>query len=523
MKIIVAVLCTVQLLSSQIPHDWSHTIGDTEAPIEMHDFFIDAEGRLFIVGQKLPEGKRIFTVSAVTATKDSVFTIGIEGPFEENGLLIAPVDALHLAATGYFEDTTGTFNFRTMKITKEGIVVWNKEFGNDGQAIMDVPNDLEIDPFGNIVTAGNSHSLEGKYSIVHYSPSGHENWSVRHKPIDTAWSTLKDIAIDPAGNIYGITSNEFVNDTTHGTIFKRDINGVLLWERTFDLMFPVEGGDHLVLHNDTIYAAGSLFTEGSVNSTVVCVALTSSGDVAAYRRFDLPGAPVQQGVRSFTAVFNDRLVLVNESYLSGSHFLHTFVMSKNFSIEFSDSTSSGAPLISHISAMGENEIAVVVAGSTMYRKVYRQNQESIVTINEQQFLVPQKSFSHIRLSGGQIFLGFTSFDSPATTSTVLRFTPQNINIARHTESTAQDWMLFPAYPNPFNSSTAISYRLPHAGRMTLSLYDAGGRLIRTVYRGTQTSGNHMYTLDASHLATGTYFVRMVYNEKSQLQKIVYIK
>ncbi|MHB1048750.1 MAG: T9SS type A sorting domain-containing protein [Bacteroidota bacterium] len=523
MKIIIAVLCTVQLLSSQIPHDWSHTIGDTAAPMEMHDFTIDAEGRLFVVGQKLPEGKRIFSVSAVTTAKDSVFTIGIEGPFEENGLLIAPVDALHIAAAGYFEDTTGTFNFRTMKITKEGIIVWNKEFGNDGQAIMDVPNDLEIDPFGNIVTAGNSHSLEGKYSIVHYSPSGNENWSVRHKPIDTAWTTLKDIVIDPAGNIYGITANTFVNDTTHGTIFKRDINGLLLWERTFDLMFPEKADDLLVLANDTLYAAGSLFTEGSVNGTVVCVALTSSGNVAAYRRINLPGDPVQQAVRSFTTVFDNQLVLVNESFHSGSHILHTFVLSKNFSIVFVDSTSSDVPVISHVTALGENEFAAVIAGSSMYRKVYRQNQESIAIIDEQQFLAPQKSFSHIRLSGGHIFLGSTSFDSPATTATVLRFTPQNINSVRRIASSAQDWMLLPAYPNPFNSSTVIAYHLPQTGTVTFFLYDVSGRLIRTVYRGIQTSGNYKYTLDASHLATGTYFVRMVYNEKSQLQKIVYIK
>lgn len=522
-KALAFLLSIVSAATGQIHPDWIHSYGDSIASAAVHDFTVDTDGAVYSAGQILVDGKRIFVVTGHTQGKDSVFTVGMEGPFEEKGLHIAVIDALHLSAAGFFEDSTGTFNVRTMKIAKTGEVVWNREFGNDGLSIMDIPQDLECDPFGNIIIAGNSHSIEGQYSIVHYSPSGQENWSLRHTPVDTGWSAIKDIVIDAAGNIYGITSNTFVNDTTHGTIFKRDTNGGLLWERTFDLMFPEEAHDLLVLRNDTLYAAGSLVTEGGINSSIVCVAVTSSGDVAAYRKFDLPGAPAQQAVRSFSSVFGNRLVLVNESFHSGAHLLHTFVMTESFSVEFTDSSAFGTPVLSQVANLNDTEFAVVAAGSAMYRTVYRRNMENIDVADKQQFLAPPKSFSKLLLSGEHIYLGYIAFDSPSTTSTILRFTPHIVNTAGHAARHASDWNTFPAFPNPFNSSTSISYMLPDGGLVSVSLYDINGRMIRRVFLGYRNPGFYAHTIDAAELATGTYFVRMIYQGKSSLQKILYVK
>ena len=65
------------------------------------------------------------------------------------------------------------------------------------------------------------------------------------------------------------------------------------------------------------------------------------------------------------------------------------------------------------------------------------------------------------------------------------------------------------YPNPFNPSTSIQYRLYEPARVSIRVYDTSGRLIRTLIDGQkQPSGSHTITFDAGDLASGTYVYRI---------------
>jgi hypothetical protein len=63
-------------------------------------------------------------------------------------------------------------------------------------------------------------------------------------------------------------------------------------------------------------------------------------------------------------------------------------------------------------------------------------------------------------------------------------------------------------PNPFNGSTRIDYSVPTAGRVSIRLYDATGRLVRTVNEGFCNAGHtSAVDLNASHLAHGIYLLK----------------
>lgn len=67
------------------------------------------------------------------------------------------------------------------------------------------------------------------------------------------------------------------------------------------------------------------------------------------------------------------------------------------------------------------------------------------------------------------------------------------------------------YPNPFNPSTVISYSVPQnaAGtRVTLTVYDALGRLVATLVNGAQSPGAHAVRFDAGTIASGVYYYRL---------------
>lgn len=60
-------------------------------------------------------------------------------------------------------------------------------------------------------------------------------------------------------------------------------------------------------------------------------------------------------------------------------------------------------------------------------------------------------------------------------------------------------------PNPFRSSTLISYCLPATAQVTLSIYDIIGRLVETLVDETQQSGIHQVRWNRKDNPSGVYF------------------
>jgi len=70
----------------------------------------------------------------------------------------------------------------------------------------------------------------------------------------------------------------------------------------------------------------------------------------------------------------------------------------------------------------------------------------------------------------------------------------------------------PPRPNPFNGGTRLGFDLPTAARVSLAVYDASGRRVRSLASGTMEAGRYEYAWhgddDAGHrVAAGLYFVR----------------
>lgn len=94
--------------------------------------------------------------------------------------------------------------------------------------------------------------------------------------------------------------------------------------------------------------------------------------------------------------------------------------------------------------------------------------------------------------------------------------PDNVDIVMTDPSAADerprpaapDFRLQNVYPNPFNNSATVSFRLDAPGTATLSLYDATGRLTRTIVQTQFAAGEHRVQLNAAGLPSGVYFLRL---------------
>jgi hypothetical protein len=80
------------------------------------------------------------------------------------------------------------------------------------------------------------------------------------------------------------------------------------------------------------------------------------------------------------------------------------------------------------------------------------------------------------------------------------------------------------YPNPFNPSTTISYSLPQASTVTLTVYDPEGCLITTLIDNEKKeAGSHTRTFNAANLPSGVYFYRLQAGSYMETKKMALIK
>jgi len=89
-------------------------------------------------------------------------------------------------------------------------------------------------------------------------------------------------------------------------------------------------------------------------------------------------------------------------------------------------------------------------------------------------------------------------------------------------------LLLASYPNPFNPTTLLSYRLPAAGALRLTLHDAQGRLLRELETGWREAGEHRAVWDGRDAAgralpSGVYLARLAAAGAVSSQRLVLLR
>ncbi|HWR81673.1 MAG TPA: T9SS type A sorting domain-containing protein [Candidatus Deferrimicrobium sp.] len=79
------------------------------------------------------------------------------------------------------------------------------------------------------------------------------------------------------------------------------------------------------------------------------------------------------------------------------------------------------------------------------------------------------------------------------------------------------------YPNPFNPSTDISFDLPTASTVELTVFNVLGQKVETLASGQMEAGSHTLTWDATPYSSGVYFYRISANGFSETKKMLMLK
>lgn len=79
------------------------------------------------------------------------------------------------------------------------------------------------------------------------------------------------------------------------------------------------------------------------------------------------------------------------------------------------------------------------------------------------------------------------------------------------------------FPNPFNPTTSISYRLPQSTYVDMKVYDSLGREVRTLVDSRQRAGDHIVAFNGDDLPSGVYLYRMITDGFTQVKKMLLLK
>jgi hypothetical protein len=79
------------------------------------------------------------------------------------------------------------------------------------------------------------------------------------------------------------------------------------------------------------------------------------------------------------------------------------------------------------------------------------------------------------------------------------------------------------YPNPFNPSTKISFDLPKASNVKLSIFNVLGQEVTVLVNEKMEAGSHQIEWDASARASGLYFYRISADNFTETKKMMMLK
>ncbi len=79
------------------------------------------------------------------------------------------------------------------------------------------------------------------------------------------------------------------------------------------------------------------------------------------------------------------------------------------------------------------------------------------------------------------------------------------------------------YPNPFNPTTTITYELPQAAHVRLTVCDILGREVQTLVNEMKQPGRYETTFNASKLASGVYFYRLRAGDYMSTKKLILLR
>ncbi|NOS86055.1 MAG: T9SS type A sorting domain-containing protein [Ignavibacteria bacterium] len=106
---------------------------------------------------------------------------------------------------------------------------------------------------------------------------------------------------------------------------------------------------------------------------------------------------------------------------------------------------------------------------------------------------------------------------------VAAVTPDPVGITGNTNEIPASFELSQNYPNPFNPNTTIGFALPSEQNVKLEVFDMTGKSAGVLVNSDLKAGTYKFDFNASDLASGIYFYKLISGNFVSTKKMILVK
>ena len=162
-----------------------------------------------------------------------------------------------------------------------------------------------------------------------------------------------------------------------------------------------------------------------------------------------------------------------------------------------------------ISSICSVPVIIVDASSTTY-------------VDSSAYHASQNSGTRQVVAMNNLRFSLTTYDGLSFSLTERKFTEPSSTI-NPKEKKESGFYLKNIFPNPFNPSAKITFRLNHAAGIKIKVYDLLGNEIKTLVEEYKMPGEYSISFDAGSLPSGVYFCRLESEGFASTKKIILLK
>ncbi len=474
--------CMTQVFDSEGNRLWQAWY---DGPAHSYDFptnlVVDAENNVLITGSSTGVNNNDLITIKYNPLGQESWSARYNGPANgaDQGTALAVDTTGNVIVVGYSIHPVSHADFVTIKYSPSGEMMWSALY-NGASDSSDFARAVAVDCSGSIYVAGES-LCEGSGNdlvIIKYDADGHMLWERRYNNPNNTSDALIALALDPCG--HPILAGNIVNSARNYqyVVLKLNPEGEILWSRIPEFEGYLSA---LTLNREgQIYLTGSAYIRSSHDDYAV-VKLDSEGNVLWQTFSQRPSEDSGLSSQAITVDDNGNVYITGNMYW-GVNYNRKYLMTSRYSpdgeLQWFVTSDVGAQNTVRPRAI------VLDAAQRVYVAAWIQSDKPPLVLMVQQYLQPTT--------------GVTSARQPS----------------------GFEFALKPAYPNPFNPATTISFTLPSTQLVSLKIYDLLGREAATLFSGKLEGGEHTMRWQADGMPAGIYFCRLQAGMWNQIQKLI---
>ena len=432
----------------------------------------------------------------------------------------------------------GSNDVYLIKTNEHGDSVWTKAYGgardDEGYSVQQTSD-------SGYIVVGSTYSFGASYEddawLIKTDPNGDTIWTKRYGETNHSDRGYSVQQTDEGGYIITGSTESYGLNLAHAWLIKTDSSGNMLWDKTFGGADTVSYGCFVRQTNDGGYIlTGWKDHSGTGDYDVWLIKTDSSGnklwDKLWGRGYYDYGRCVQQTIdggyivtgetRPYGATNSD-VWLIRTDANGDTAWTKTYggiADDRGWSVQ---QTSGGGYILTGYTASygaGGGDAWLIKTDSSGNK------------IWDRTFGGSAYDYSRsVRQTkdDGYIIAGETSSYGSGGKDVYLIRLASEVGVYDHPlQALCKNYDLYQNYPNPFDAQTTISFSIPKAGRINISIYNIIGQNIKTLADGKLSIGHHQVIWNGKDendmpVSSGIYFYKMETADFSVLRKCILLK